>query len=157
MGWDHEGVNTLTLMSFIHLTTVQKNGYFDLVLLHKLSSWHNYYQHSNPIYPNSKRWSKSSFSAYERVRISNDKLFWFGGVWLYSIMLVLHSFVLCLTLVQNAALFPIIIWQKGTKWGTKVVIHGNLVLTKVIPKGITNRSTLKVHDCQIEYKLKLNT
>ena len=52
-------------------------------------------------------------------------------------------------------LFPILIWQKWTKCQTKVIIHGNLVLTKVTPKGIRNRSTLKVHDCQIEYKPKL--
>ena len=56
-------------------------------------------------------------------------LFWAGGVWLYSILLVLCcSFVLCLTLVRNVTCFPILIWQKWTKCRTKVIIHGNLVL-----------------------------
>ena len=49
------------------------------------------------------------------------------------------------------------IWQKWTKWRTNVIIHGNLVLTKVTTKGITNRSTLKVHDCQIENKPQVPT
>ena len=78
-----------------------------------------------------------------------------GGAWLYSIILVLCLFVLRLTLVQIVTLFPILIWQKWTKYQTKIVIHGNLGLTKVTPKGITNRSTLKVHGCQIEFKMKL--
>ena len=63
-------------------------------------------------------------------------LFWVGSVLLCSIILVLYSFVLYLTLVQNVTLFPILIWQKWTKWQTKVVIHANLVLTKETPKGI---------------------
>ena len=34
-------------------------------------------------------------------------------------------------------IFPILIWQKWTKYWTKVVIHGNFVHTKVTYKGIT--------------------
>ena len=43
-------------------------------------------------------------------------------------------FVPYLTLVQNVTLFPILIWQTWTKCRTKVLIYGNLVLTKVTPK-----------------------
>ena len=50
--------------------------------------------------------------------------------------------MLHLTLVRNVTNFPILIWQQWTKYWTKVVIHGNLVPTKVTPKGIMNRSTL---------------
>ena len=70
-------------------------------------------------------------------------LFWVGGVWLYSNILVLCSIMLHLTLVRNVTYFPILIWQQWTKYWTKVVIHGNLVPTTVTPKGITNRSTLR--------------
>ena len=46
-------------------------------------------------------------------------------------------------IVWNVTYFPILIWQNWTKYWTKVVIHGNLVHTKVMPKGITNLSTLR--------------
>ena len=49
--------------------------------------------------------------------------------------------MLHLTLVQNVIYFPILVWEKWTKYGTKVVIHGNLVPSKVKAKGITNQST----------------
>ena len=70
-------------------------------------------------------------------------MFWVGGVWLYSIILVLCSVKLLLTIVRNVTYFSILIWQKWTKYWTKVVIHGNLVVTRIMPKGITNLSTLR--------------
>ena len=57
--------------------------------------------------------------------------------------IVLYSIVLHLTLVGNVTYFPILVWQKWTKYWTKVVIHGNSVHTKVTSKGITNRFTLE--------------
>ena len=57
--------------------------------------------------------------------------------------IVLYSIVLHLTLVGNVTYFPILVWQKWTKYWTKVVIHGNSVHTKVTSKGITNQSTLE--------------
>ena len=83
-------------------------------------------------------------------------LFWVGGVWLYSIILVLYSIVLHLTLVRNVTYFPILIWQKLTKYWTKVVIHGNLVPTKVslllqygiLEKLVTNTNFLGKSHCR---------
>ena len=69
------------------------------------------------------------------------ELFWVGGVWLYLIILVLCSNLLHLTLVRDFTYFPTLVWEKWTKYWTKVVIHGNLVPTKVTPKGIANQQT----------------
>ena len=61
--------------------------------------------------------------------------------------------MLHLTLVRNVIDFPILVWQKWTRNWTKVVIHGNF------HKNNTKRDYrpvhFTVHDCQIEYKLKL--
>ena len=56
--------------------------------------------------------------------------------------IALYSIVLCLTFIQNVTTYyPILIWQKWTKYRTKVVIYGNFVHTQVTYKGITNCST----------------
>ena len=60
-------------------------------------------------------------------------VFWVGAVWLYSI--VLH-YDLIFTLVQNVEYFSILIWQKCTKYWTKVIVCGNSVHTKWRPKGL---------------------
>ena len=40
------------------------------------------------------------------------RVFLVGGVWLYSIILILFSILLHLSLVQNVLYFPNLIWQK---------------------------------------------
>ena len=52
----------------------------------------------------------------------------------------LHLIVLQLYISPKVKYFPIIIWQKWTKYWTKVIICGNSVHTKVTFKGITNQS-----------------
>ena len=48
-------------------------------------------------------------------------MFWVGGVWLYSIILVLRSIVLYLTLIQNVTCFQFEIWQKWTLLSQRLV------------------------------------
>ena len=87
--------------------------------------------------------------AFEKIR---DVLSW----WCLAVLnyVVLYSFVPHLALVRNVNYLSILRWKKLTKCWTKVVIYGSFVRTNMTHKRITNRSPLRVHDCQIEYKLK---
>ena len=61
-------------------------------------------------------------------------LFGVGAVWLYSVVLdctTLHSIVLHFNISAVFKYFPILIWQKWTKYWTKVIFPGNSVPTKV--------------------------
>ena len=87
---------------------------------------------------------KGRFNQCFRVRLPNvveinNVLSWLCLALLDYI--ALYSIVLYLTLVQNVTYNPFLIWQSWTKYWTKVVINGNFVHTKVMYKGITNRST----------------
>ena len=91
-----------------------------------------------------------------------DGLFGVGAVWLYlvaphlqSIVLHFNQFVLVsiLVLLVKCSFFPILIWQKWAKNWTKVMFCGNLVPTKVMIKRDWKPVHLKIHACQIVWKL----